>query len=86
MTQLRSTAPNPASPTAIMPTEELRLLAIQTALNQIGYGPIEANGEMTPETTAAIRAFQLEYGLTPNGTVDQNLIDRMVAIGALEPF
>ncbi len=38
---------------------------------------------MSDETAAAIRAFQLEYGLDVTGVVDQALIDRMVAIGAI---
>lgn len=86
LSQLRAMAAEAASPAIVFPTEEARLLTIQTALNQSGYGPVTPNGRMSAETIAAIRDFQLEYGLAPTGEVDQQLIDRMVAIGALEPF
>lgn len=83
LTQLHATAPETTSPAAVLPAEGTQLVAVQTALNQIGYGPIAANGQMSDETAAAVRAFQLEYGLDVTGVVDQALIDRMVAIGAL---
>jgi peptidoglycan hydrolase-like protein with peptidoglycan-binding domain len=83
LAQLRSTTPDTTSPNAVLPAEGTQLLAVQTALNQIGYGPITADGQMSDETAAAVRAFQLEYGLDVTGVVDQALIDRMIAIGAL---
>jgi peptidoglycan hydrolase-like protein with peptidoglycan-binding domain len=83
---LRATTPDPASEVLILPTAETRILAVQTALNQIGYGPVLANGQLSGETAEAVRAFQLEYGLTITGEIDQALVGRMVDIGALEPF
>jgi peptidoglycan hydrolase-like protein with peptidoglycan-binding domain len=84
LAMLRSTGTAAVSPNATLATEGLQLLAVQTALNQIGYGPIAANGMMSDETANAVRGFQLEYGLTVTGRVDQATIDRLVAIGALE--
>ncbi len=83
VTQLRATVPQPASPVVVLPAEGIQLVAVQTALNQIGYGPIPADGQMSDATAAAVRAFQLEYGLDVTGVVDQALIERMIAIGAL---
>ena len=83
---LRQTAALPASPNGGLAAEGMQLLAVQTALNQIGYGPIAANGMMSDETARAVRGFQLEYGLTITGRVDQPTIDRLIAIGALEQF
>jgi peptidoglycan hydrolase-like protein with peptidoglycan-binding domain len=83
---LRQTAALPASPNGGLAAEGMQLLAVQTALNQIGYGPIAANGMMSDETARAVRGFQLEYGLDITGRVDQPTIDRLVAIGALEQF
>ena len=83
---LRRTASAPASPNEVLAAEGVQLLAVQTALNQIGYGPIAVNGAMSEEARAAVRGFQLEYGLDVTGQVDQATTDRLVAIGALEPF
>lgn len=66
------------------PTEAATILAVQTALNQTGFGPIAATGAVSTETANAIRRFQLDQGLTPTGQVDEALIARMTAIGALE--
>ncbi len=83
---LRATAATPVSPNAVLAAEGIQLLAVQTALNQIGYGPISANGTMSNETAQAVRGFQLEYGLDVTGRIDQATIDRLIAIGALEAF
>ena len=68
------------------PAEMRRLLAVKEALNRIGYGPVQVNGETTPATVDAIRRFQLDNGLALTGKVDAALVDKMVAIGALEPL
>ena len=86
LASLRATTPNPASEAVILPTAETRILAVQTALNQIGYGPVLANGQLSGQTSEAVRSFQLEYGLAITGDIDQALVARMVDIGALEPF
>lgn len=89
LTQLRSAAattaatPTPAAPVAGDPTSMATILAVQTALNQSGYGPVMANGSVDAATTAAIRRFQLDNGLSVTGTLDAGLIARMTAIGAL---
>ncbi len=93
LTQLRSAAattaatPTPAAPVpapvAGDPTSTATILAVQTALNQSGYGPVMANGSVDAATTAAIRRFQLDNGLSVTGTLDAGLIARMTAIGAL---
>ncbi len=83
VTALRAASPEPAGEAAAPRNEGNQILAVQTALNLIGYGPVAADGEMTNETAEAVRGFQLEYGLPVTGQIDQTLIDRMVAIGAL---
>jgi len=83
---MRRTVDSPTSPNTVLAAEGVQLLAVQTALNQIGYGPIAATGAMSDETAAAVRGFQLEYGLDITGRVDQATIDRLIAIGALEPL
>lgn len=81
-----SAAPAPAEApgAADRPSQTAIILAVQTALNQTGFGPIAATGTISPETANAIRRFQLDQGLTPTGHVDEALVARMTAIGALE--
>ncbi|MCC6734649.1 MAG: peptidoglycan-binding protein [Bauldia sp.] len=95
LTQLRTaaaapataTTPAPAAPVAAQvagdPAAPSTILAVQTALNQSGYGPVVANGTVDAATTAAIRRFQLDNGLSVTGALDSGLIARMTAIGAL---
>ncbi len=43
--------------------------ALQRALTQAGYGPLEVNGRFGPEVDAAIRRFQRENGCAVDGIV-----------------
>jgi peptidoglycan hydrolase-like protein with peptidoglycan-binding domain len=58
---------------------------VQAALNRIGYGPLAVDGQASPETADAIRRFELEYGLPIEGEATDELIKRMIAIGAIKP-
>ena len=84
--RLRRTAADPATTAGVQRTEGDLILAVQTALNQTGFGPVVADGELTDQTRDAIRGFQLHYGLTLTGRVDEALVARMIAIGALDPL
>lgn len=68
---------------AIADSERLRMERVQTALNRIGYGPVVVDGEADEETASAIRRFELDNGLPISGVAGEQVIDRMVAIGAL---
>lgn len=57
---------------------------IQSALNQIGYGPIGVDGRPGAETTNAIRRFELDNGLPITGEVGDRVVRRLVAIGAMK--
>lgn len=63
--------------------ERLRYERVQTALNSIGYGPITISGIHDDRTKNAIRRFELDNGLPLSGVVDDDVIDRLIAIGAL---
>ncbi len=54
-----------------------RVSRVQTVLAARGYdvGPIE--GIMGPRTDAAIRAFQSDQGLAPDGRMTPGLIERL---------
>lgn len=70
-------APDPAALAAA------RYRRIQTALNDIGYGPLEVNGQSGGETEDAIRRFELDNGLPLTGTADDAVIARLIKIGAM---
>jgi peptidoglycan hydrolase-like protein with peptidoglycan-binding domain len=61
-----------------------RTLSVQKALNQIGYGPVPEDGVTGEATIAAIRRFELDNGLPITGAAGDTLIERLVAIGAME--
>ncbi|MHA1189235.1 MAG: peptidoglycan-binding domain-containing protein [Alphaproteobacteria bacterium] len=60
------------------------VLSVQNALARAAYGPLTADGIMGNETGDAIRRFQLDNGLALTGVIDDLLIRRMVATGAME--
>jgi peptidoglycan hydrolase-like protein with peptidoglycan-binding domain len=61
-----------------------RTLNVQRALNLIGYGPMPEDGVAGETTTAAIRRFELDHGLPITGAAGDTVIDRLVAIGAMD--
>ncbi len=72
-----STAPAPDPGTQ-------RTLSVQKALNLIGYGPVPEDGVAGEATIGAIRRFELDHGLPITGAAGDTLINRLVAIGAME--
>ncbi|HET7715773.1 MAG TPA: peptidoglycan-binding domain-containing protein [Bauldia sp.] len=61
-----------------------RTLSVQRALNLIGYGPVPEDGIAGEATTGAIRRFELDHGLPITGAAGDTVIDRLVAIGAMD--
>ena len=61
-----------------------RTLSVQRALNLIGYGPVPEDGVAGETTIAAIRRFELDHGLPITGAAGDTVIDRLVAIGAMD--
>ena len=61
----------------------MRYERVQTALNRIGYGPVTVDGTPDDETATAIRRFELDNGLPISGNAGEEVVDRLVAIGAL---
>jgi peptidoglycan hydrolase-like protein with peptidoglycan-binding domain len=61
-----------------------RYLAVQHALNQIGYGPVAEDGRANDDVENAIRRFELDNALPITGTPDDSVVDRLVSIGAME--
>jgi peptidoglycan hydrolase-like protein with peptidoglycan-binding domain len=61
-----------------------RTLSVQKALNLIGYGPVPEDGVAGDATTDAIRRFELDHGMPITGAAGDALVNRLVAIGAME--
>ncbi len=59
------------------PETRARLLRAQTALATRGYNVGPVDGIMGPRTGAAIKAFQSDQGLAPDGRVTNGLIERL---------
>lgn len=58
-------------------------LAIQKALADAAYGPLTVDGIAGQETADAIRRFQLDQGMSVSGQIDDELISRLVSVGAM---
>ncbi|WEK52545.1 MAG: peptidoglycan-binding domain-containing protein [Candidatus Kaistia colombiensis] len=65
------------------PAERARVKRVQEALNQIGYGPIDADGRGGGKTASAIRRFELDNGLPMTGAAGDAVIAKLVLIGAM---
>ncbi len=61
-----------------------QLRGVQTALSEIGYGPLAVNGQMDKATVDALRGFQLDNGLPVTGQLSDKLVQRLVDIGAMK--
>ncbi len=71
-------------PTAADIAQRNRYLSVQRALNQIGYGPVAEDGRPGDAIDNAIRRFELDNGLPITGTPDDGVLERLIAIGALQ--
>lgn len=61
-----------------------RLRKVQVALSEMGYGPLPTDGTMDRATSDALRGFQLDNGLAVTGENGDDVIKRLVAIGAMQ--
>jgi peptidoglycan hydrolase-like protein with peptidoglycan-binding domain len=57
-----------------------RIVAVQRALNDFGYGPVKATGTIGPETTAAIRKFESDRKMPVTGQVSARLVRELAAL------
>jgi peptidoglycan hydrolase-like protein with peptidoglycan-binding domain len=73
----------PAAAAGNLPAAE-RTLAIQQALNRIGYGPVPEDGVAGQATVDAIRRFELDNGLAITGIPGDAVVERLTLIGALD--
>jgi peptidoglycan hydrolase-like protein with peptidoglycan-binding domain len=59
---------------------------VQSALNRMGYASLPVDGNASAATSDAIRRFELDNGLPITGEASDDLIARMIAIGAIKPI
>ena len=57
-----------------------RVVAVQRALEDFGYGPVKATGSIGPETTAAIRKFESARKMPITGQVSPRLVRELAAV------
>ncbi|POF31711.1 peptidoglycan-binding domain-containing protein [Roseibium marinum] len=57
-----------------------RLMKIQKALSELGYGPLKADGLKGANTTMAIKRFELDRGLPLTGEPGAEVIERLEMI------
>ncbi|MDX1605496.1 MAG: peptidoglycan-binding protein [Candidatus Competibacterales bacterium] len=71
----RNTLPRDAR--AADPDPEALVAAVQRQLNRLGYGAGPVDGVLGPATTAAIRSFERQAGLTVSGEPSTRLLARL---------
>lgn len=69
-------APAPA-PAGLSGNPEIVAL-VQKRLREAGFQTGNLAGDLDPQTSASIRAYQVAYGLEPNGRITAELLDQLV--------
>ncbi|MGD9844475.1 MAG: peptidoglycan-binding protein [Variibacter sp.] len=62
------------------PASSPRVLAVQRALGDFGYGPLKRSGQMDGETKTAIEKFERERHLPVTGQVSARLLRELAAV------
>jgi peptidoglycan hydrolase-like protein with peptidoglycan-binding domain len=57
-----------------------RIMAVQRALSDYGYGQLKPTGILDQPTSIAIEKFQREHGLPINGRVSERLMNELAAM------
>lgn len=73
-------APARPDPIAELIAPSQRVIAVQRALNDFGYGPVKATGAYGPETVAAIQKFERDRKLPVSGQISAKLLRELAAL------
>ncbi len=76
----KSTAPVRNDPIADLIAPSQRVLAIQRALSDFGYGQIKPTGQYDPETKAAIEKFERDRRLPVTGQLSDRFVRELAAM------
>jgi hypothetical protein len=66
-----------AAPT---PTPAAKVVLVQRALNDFGYGPVKSSGNVGPDTTAAIQKFERERKLPVTGQISPRFLRELATL------
>jgi peptidoglycan hydrolase-like protein with peptidoglycan-binding domain len=82
---LKTEATAPKAPARPDPIAELiapsqRVIAVQRALNDFGYGPVKATGNYGSETISAIQKFERDRKLPVTGQISPRLLRELAAL------
>jgi hypothetical protein len=70
----------PASTSAATPAPPSKVVLVQRALNDFGYGPVKSSGNVGPDTTAAIQKFERERKLPVTGQISPRLLRELATV------
>jgi hypothetical protein len=70
----------PASTSAATPTPPSKVVLVQRALNDFGYGPVKSSGSVGPDTTAAIQKFERERKLPVTGQISPRFLRELATV------
>ena len=73
-------APARPDPIAELIAPSQRVIAVQRALNDFGYGPVKATGSYGPETVSAIQKFERDRKLPVTGQISPRLLRELAAL------
>ena len=73
-------APVRNDPIADLIAPSKRVLAIQRALSDFGYGQIKASGAYDPETRTAIEKFERDHKLPVTGQISDRFVRELAAM------
>jgi hypothetical protein len=57
-----------------------KVVLVQRALNDFGYGPVKSSGNVGPDTTAAIQKFERERKLPVTGQISPRFLRELAAV------
>jgi hypothetical protein len=61
-------------------TPAAKVVLVQRALNDFGYGPVKSSGNVGPDTTAAIQKFERERKLPVTGQISPRFLRELAAV------
>lgn len=70
----------PADPIAKLIAPSKRVMAVQRALSDFGYGQIKPTGNFDPDTKAAIEKFERDHHLPVTGQISDRFIRELAAM------
>ena len=81
-TKAEAVAPKAARPDPIaeLIAPSARVIAVQRALNDFGYGPVKGTGNYGTETIAAIQKFERDRKLPVTGQISPRLLRELAAL------